>query len=182
MIVTSAKAQNLATFFLLDPTLERSPEPIRFQPNVKVIIPFSEYIVFIDKYLDKRDFLQTPTALLKAYLKEGNYYELGKCYYKDMAVAIIKELYYCSLYGRKPTKIRHDIEGSQYAISMDQIRSKYDKAGHRIIDNTLIAMLKERGYRAKVGDLSSFSDEWLYARGLIWSLRDGTTHLWNRSD
>ena len=103
---------NLAPLLLLDKDMEPVPEPFRMQGNVLLLVPFSEYISFIDFYLDKVNYLSTPTHLLKQYVNDKNLDKLYQSFLMDMAFAVAKELHYAEAHQKDATFIVHTIENA----------------------------------------------------------------------
>jgi hypothetical protein len=103
-------ADTMATLLLTDPGMEKIPEPIRMQPTVRLVIDFSEYLDFCRAYLHRKDYLATPTAVIKRFLETADEGELVKCFYRDMAVAVCKELHFARLYRKQATLFYHTFE------------------------------------------------------------------------
>lgn len=117
----------LAPIFLLDKSLEQIPEPFRMQGNhVSFTVPFSEYKTFVKCNLRKKDYLASPTALLKKYESSNDTENMFRCYLRDMSVAVCKELHYSTSNGKEATIIKHSCDGS-ISLSLDEISKVYDR-------------------------------------------------------
>jgi hypothetical protein len=122
-------ADAMTTLFLTDKTLEPIPEPIRMQPSVRLIVSFSEYIDFCRTWLQgkDKDYLSTPTAAIRKFLEEDNEAELIKCFYKDMAIAIGKELHYAEKYKKPRTAFYHTIDNPTKWLTVGEICTTVDQ-------------------------------------------------------
>ena len=98
----------LASVIVLDKSMEEFPEPYRSSKDNEIIVSFDVYKNFIKDYLSITDYLATDTAKLKSFLARNCEEELCKCFYRDMALAIAKELWYTSN-DKVPTRLTHFI-------------------------------------------------------------------------
>lgn len=112
MIVEHVAADNLATLLLLDKSMEETPEPIRMQPSLALLIPFQGFIDFVNVYLDKRDYLACRTKDLKDAASIGvsdkaSREFLLRAFYGAVSRAVVKELHYAEARNRDGTTIIH---------------------------------------------------------------------------
>jgi hypothetical protein len=117
----------MATLFLTDRKMEIRPEPIRMQPSIQLVVGFSEYVDFCRVYLYQRDYLVTSTQEIKAYLDNEDMPALLRCFYKDMAVAVAKELFFAEGYRKGATQFRHTLGTQAIRISKREILETYDQ-------------------------------------------------------
>jgi hypothetical protein len=89
--------------------MEPTPEPFRMQSNVVLTVSFKEYINFIDKWLDKVNYLSTETYLLKKYLRDGDDKKLYQTFLQSIGYAVAKELHYAEARKKDATCILHSI-------------------------------------------------------------------------
>lgn len=115
---------NLAPILLLDKEMEEIPEPFRMQNNVLLIVSFNEYLAFIKNYLDKVDYLSTPTSMLKRYVDRNDIPELTKAFFRDMAYAVAKELHYAEAVKKEATFIIHEMDCTN-VLSTSQVQSMF---------------------------------------------------------
>lgn len=108
-----AKEDTLASVLVLDRSMETCPEPYRGHNDTEIVVSFDVYKEFINKYLSVTDYLATDTVKLLSYLKTCREEELCRCFYKDVAIAVAKEIWYTDI-GGAPTKITHVIDGACY--------------------------------------------------------------------
>ena len=120
----SVMSDNLAPILLLDKEMEETPEPFRMQKNVLLIVSFSEYLKFIDNYLDKVDYLSTPTSMLKQYIMHNDTTRLYSSFLADMAYAVAKELHYAEKYKKSATMLVHDVSDAK-VNSLSDIENMY---------------------------------------------------------
>jgi hypothetical protein len=111
----------MATLFLTDKEMERNPEPIRMQQSVMLNVEFEEYIDFCKTYLNVKDYLSTPTVDIKRFLDIGDEESLLKCFYKDMAVAVGKEIHYAETYRKSATKFYHIVKDPSKIYTQEDI-------------------------------------------------------------
>lgn len=100
--------ESLASVMVLNKKLEEYPEPYRGQSDMTLVVSFEQYVRFIDKYLEVTDYLNTPTVYLRSKLELDDEGPLYKAFYKDVACAIMKELWYTHR-GGDPTKLVHTL-------------------------------------------------------------------------
>ena len=115
---------NLAPLLLLDKQMEETPEPFRMQKDVLLVVSFSEYLKFIDVYLNKVDYLSTPTFILKRYRATQDTNKLYVSFLKDMAYCVAKELHYAETYNKSATCFMHTAEDSNI-LSLQDVEKMY---------------------------------------------------------
>jgi hypothetical protein len=122
---------SLAVLLLLEKQLEPTPEVFRSQPNVTLVVPFEEYISFIELLLGSLDLLATPSETLHHHLREyrlgdrgGARKKLFSAFLRDMSFAVAKEVYYSEQRGKGCTRIIHRLEEG-VTLSAQDIDSYY---------------------------------------------------------
>ena len=124
MKLQSVSADSFATMLLLDKELEPIPEPVRLQPSLTLILSYDEYIQFCKLYLEKNDYLYYRTESIKSWLATDNKEMLLKSFYADVARAVLKELHFASVRGKKATHIAHFIHGAK-PLTKEDIENTY---------------------------------------------------------
>lgn len=188
MYVIKVTEDNIASVMFMDKYLEKYPEPYRGNADITLAVSFETYKKFINKYLEVTDYLSTSTVLLRSYLSRGYDDLLCKCFYRDMANAVVKELWYARE-GRSPTSILHLVEdghgfGGEYidalytAFPVQLSRAALDLqeslsvVGYTLPDYKMIQYDKEWRYATVLYAMSSLSNE--YGTGFSrWSLERG---------
>lgn len=145
----------LASVIIVDKKLEEFPEPYRGTKSMELVVSFSAYKDFIHNYLDVNNFLATQTSKLKYWDRTGDERALCMSFYKDMALAVMKELWYVDV-GNNPTQIRHIVEDSP-VFNDDFISQMSDacKAGLSKAYNELLREMASRKYEYSVAKLST---------------------------
>lgn len=163
MIVIRATEEGLASLLFLDKRLEEYPEPYRSNGDMEIQVSLDVYRNFVDKYLEGHDYLSTATPILKYTLSLGNDEAFCKCFYKDMALAIIKELWYTDVTG-VPTTITHSVGNAkyydkQYIIDLwEQYPKELSQA-----QNKLLSHMKSANYQLSVQKVVKFGEQLQYA-------------------
>ena len=143
-----------------DHTLEPSPQPIRGTPSLTVIIPFDQYLRFLEvlpkdfKYLYK-----TPAKALE---------DPVASYYFDVARAVGKELYYCYKYHMRPTHFRHRFDGPTLPKPQFDWRNSEDKFRY---------YLEQREF--PIAPTGIGVAEWAYACSLVECSQTFPSTMWN---
>jgi hypothetical protein len=142
----------LAVLLLLEKEFEPTPEVFRCQPEVKFVIPFHEYIHFVELCLGRMDFLATPTQELHVFTREyrlGDKEEASKklfsAFLKDMAFAVCKELYYAETSGKGATSIVHSVN-TGVRLSAADIDSYYANGAVASAMTSMLQRLSCKGY------------------------------------
>lgn len=100
-----ASYDELLAIMALGEGREMEPEPFRMQPELSIVVPYGEYIRFLGNLPFEYDGLYLPINRITPE-------RVLQCYYMDMAIAVFKELYYCSLWGGQPTRIVHQVDNA----------------------------------------------------------------------
>lgn len=101
----SLEWHNMASILCLDSdhSMEIDPQPIRGTPQLTVIIPFNQYVKFLQALpKDFKLLFRTPDKALA---------DPVSSYYFDVARAVGKELYFCWKNRMSPTHFRHQFDG-----------------------------------------------------------------------
>lgn len=158
-----AKEDVLASVIILDKTLEVYPEPYRSKGKNEIVVSFDAYRKFVDKYLDVSDYLATDTPHLLAYSRTGMLDELCKCFYKDMALAIAKELWYTNQ-DATPTRMTHEVDGA-YDFGARYVDAISTSCAQQIAraQTDLLSHMEDADYKIQPAKLISFAWEMKYA-------------------
>lgn len=153
----------LASVIVLDKSMEEFPEPYRSSKDNEIIVTFDVYKNFIKDYLSITDYLSTDTAKLKSFLARDCEEELCKCFYKDMALAIGKELWYTST-DKVPTRLTHFVSGDT-AMPEEYVTviSKSFAAQLTGAAEDLKEYLQEADYELPAWKIVKFGNEFSYA-------------------
>jgi hypothetical protein len=157
----------MATLFLTDKAMERKPEPIRMQPYVMLVVDFSEYLDFCRTYLHKKDYLATPTSTIKLHLEEDNENKLLQCFYKDMAIAVAKELHFAELYKKSATMFCHTFSEECLIREKEWIATNAGEFG-TVSEPFLRAFLNSKDFLLPQNFKNENMFMWNYARVLGW--------------
>lgn len=113
------KPDSLASLLVVNRELEEEAEEFRLQPKVNFVVDFNDYLKFIDKELNIGDYLSLPMIVLKKQVKlyqteksKASYEFLKRAFFKDMSMAILKELHFAERYGKTVSFITHNISGT----------------------------------------------------------------------
>lgn len=153
----------LASILFLRKEYDGYPEPYRSQPELEIRVTISEYKKFIEEYLSLNDYLATDTKILHSIVNNDRHRELCQCFYKDMAYAVMKELWFTEE-GSHPTLITHEISGAEvfdsaYINTLSGIfTSKLARA-----QNALIREITTNRYQIPVKKLIEFESQVKYA-------------------
>lgn len=110
MSVINVTEDNLLSVLATNKELELYPEPYRSNGDMELVISFDVYLNFIQKYLGVDNYLSTPSLDLRFYLDHDMTDTLLRCFYKDIAVGVIKEIWYTDV-NAQPTKLTHTVAG-----------------------------------------------------------------------
>jgi hypothetical protein len=154
----------IASVMVLDKRMETYPEPYRSRGTaLEIVVSFEAYVKFITTYLDIEDYLATETVRLRYYYAHDNIVELRKCYYKDMAMAIMKELWYTGLDGQ-PTRLSHSIADSfSFPLEYVSVTAKAMAPQMSRASSSLLNYLSSVNYKIAPAKLVKFADEYNYA-------------------
>ena len=128
------KSENLAPIMYMDKSLEIVPEPFRCQRGrLSLIIDFEEYVDYLRHYSSiiphaRGNHLRTRELI-------GNYdkndlnakKELFSKFMLDMALAVGKELHYCTAYSKGGTSITHRMSSTN-VMGVELIHNLYEKS------------------------------------------------------
>lgn len=105
MITERVKYDAMTCIISEDPTLELLPEPFRMQGGISFCVPYNEYKRYILTLEDDCDAkLMTDVKILQR-LAEQSSPILFRCFLKDMAYAICKEIFYASTRDKEASVI-----------------------------------------------------------------------------
>lgn len=157
------ESDKLASLLIVDKSLEEYPEPYRACDDISIVVTLDNYLSFIRNYLDIDNYMATDTMLLRFWLQEKDDMSLKKAYYKDMAYAIMKELWYSD----SPTAIYHEIDktptlGYNY---LDILSNSFLKE-YNAEQKNLLAGMKQRGYVYTPAKLVKHQKQLTYATAL----------------
>lgn len=110
MTVINVTEDKLLSVLATNKELELYPEPYRSNGDMELVISFETYVKFIQKYLGVDNYLSTPSLDLQFYLHHSMEDMLLRCFYKDVAIGIVKEIWYTNT-DSQPTKLTHTVEG-----------------------------------------------------------------------
>lgn len=110
MSVINVTEDNLLSVLATNKELELYPEPYRSNGDMELVISFDVYLNFIQKYLGVDNYLSTPSLDLRFYLDHDMTDTLLRCFYKDIAVGVVKEIWYTDV-NAQPTKLTHTVTG-----------------------------------------------------------------------
>lgn len=162
-MILRVDSDSLASVMILDKRLEEYPEPYRGQKDMTLIVSFSQYTGFIHRYLEVTDYLATPSVYLKSKLALGETDKLLKAFYKDMACAIMKEVWFASR-GGVATRIVHELADSPvYTIEYVNAVSEVYKREAGAAYMSLLESMEQCGYSYNAGVLHRQVDDVNYA-------------------
>ncbi len=143
-----------------DHALEATPQPIRGTSSLTVIIPYEEYVRFLQSLPKEFDLLaKPPRQALETPVKS---------YYFDMARAVGKELYFCYKYNMRPTHFRHQFAG---------VTEPKPNLDWRSSEDSFRYYLEERGF--PIAPVGTAVPEWAYACTLCGLSRQVPVPKWN---
>jgi hypothetical protein len=95
----------------------------RGRSDIRLVIPFNVYLEFCTKQLGEDDCLATKTRKIKEFIRDEDFAELRKCYYKDMAVTIVREFQYAYCNDKKAqvTVIHHEFGETTHFFTKEDI-------------------------------------------------------------
>lgn len=153
----------MAPILVLNKSLEVYPEPFRGQRDIVLLVSFGAYKKFINNYLEITDYLSTETVLLRSKLFTDDHQFLVKAFYKDVACAIAKELYYSKQDGLA-TRIVHKIDGCHvYAKNYVDVYTEAFRPNLQRAKNDLVSLAKKAGYYYSPVALVNNAWLWNYA-------------------
>lgn len=163
MFVYRAMEDELASIIFLDQSFETYPEPYRGHSESEIQVSFDVYKNFIDQYLSVNNYLSTPTLTLKYYLTWDKQESLCRCFYKDMAIAVAKEIWYAEAAG-DITRITHIVDGAD-DFNSDYVKGMCDIYLPNIVRarKDLMAYMKNSLYPLSVNKTIRFNEELNYA-------------------
>ena len=163
MCLTEVTDSQMAPVLILNKDLEVYPEPFRGQQDMTLLVSFGAYTKFIDNYLEITDYLATETVLLRSKLYTEDRTFMVKAFYKDVACAIAKELYYSRQDG-VVTRIAHYIEGCHvYAKNYVDVYVETFRPGLQRAKKDLVATAKRAGFMYSPRSLTDNNWLWDYA-------------------
>ena len=143
-----------------DHSFETTPQPVRGTPALTLVLPFTEYVMFLNDLPDTFDMLYKKPEVARA--------NAVQCYYSDVARAVVKELYFCSLYNMKPTHIRH---------RFDDIPPTAPAVDWRDNDDMFRRYTESLGFSFSL--TPAVKEEWVYACTLVGYSRNLSLPKWN---
>lgn len=180
MSIINATEDTLASILLIRKDLEEYPEPYRSNGDIEIRVSFEAYQRFIDKYLAVGDFLATQTNTLLYYLRNDRLDLLCRCFYLDMALAVVKEVWYTDITAN-PTKLTHIVADS-YRFNEDYVTGMCDIFTKDLsrAQNQLVARMRKLQYAVPPTKVNKFSGEFKYA-ALLYAMADMTGEFSNIS-
>lgn len=163
-MVINVTDDKLASLIMCNKDMEDTPEPYRGNADNTIIVGLSVYNEFIDKYLSADNYwLTTDTPKLKHWRYCGDEDSICRSFYRDMSVAIMKEIWYVKD-GGVPTTIVHHIDGV-VEYSMEDIIALARKFIPSLNKSRkdLFAYLRNCEYDVPVAKLVKFDDTVTYA-------------------
>ena len=151
-----------AALLCLDPEhdFESTPQPIRGTPDLTVVMPYEEYTKFLGDIPESIGMLHRPPSAAKQ--------DTLRCYYFDIARAVVKEVYFCAKFGMTPTHIRHRFTGIPVtAASIDW----------RNYEDPFRIYVGKQGFDFVMAD--RVKSEWEYACLLCGYARQPNPQKWN---
>ena len=163
-MVINVTDDKLASLIMCNKDMEDAPEPYRGNADNTIIVGLSVYNEFIDKYLSADNYwLTTDTPKLKHWRYCGDEDSICRSFYRDMSVAIMKELWYVKD-GGVPTTIVHHIDGvMEYPMEYITELAKMFISGLNKSRKDLFAYLHKYEYDVPVSKLVKFDDIVTYA-------------------
>lgn len=105
--------------------------PFRFEPYLQIVIPFDEYIEFVERMVQQNlDILSFPIQRYRTLLETRDTQKLRKYYLYDMSAAVANEVVLGNAYRREGTVITHLLTGVDDEISIydvPDVLNKIDK-------------------------------------------------------
>jgi hypothetical protein len=147
----SVTSDALASLLLLEKELEPTPEPFRCQPNMQFAVDFEEYVTFCTNFLGRADLLYTPYQKLHQLTREyrlgsdGAKRELWSAFLKDMAFAVLKELYWAESFGKGASSIIHTVQDCTTMLSEQDINLYFAKVKEVILPRA-VSHFTSKGY------------------------------------
>lgn len=146
------KPDSLASILVVNRELEEEAEEFRLQPKVNFIVNFNDYLKFIDKELNIGDYLSLPMIILKKQVKlyqteksKTAYEFLKRAFFKDMSMAILKELHFAERYRKTVSVISHNITGTMsYKDAL--ITKIYETQAREKSEEDLIQKIDKKNY------------------------------------
>lgn len=143
MLQQYANADNLSCLLSANKDSEMIPEPFRMQPKVIFKVTYSEYINYVLSLTSAMSVkLMTATSVLSDMATTGQP-KLYNCFLKDMAFAIIKELYYASA-CHKTASIILPASFNNNNVGLRQILEAYAYCGQA--QTELVSRCRALGY------------------------------------
>ncbi len=143
-----------------DHALEPSPQPIRGTSALTVIVPFDEYVRFLETLPKDFNLLyKTPRQALE---------DPVRSYYFDMARAVGKELYFCYKFNMRPTHFRHQFSGEA---------APKPELDWRCYEDSFRYYLEERQF--PIAPTGTAVPEWVYACTMCGMSQQHPTTKWN---
>lgn len=137
MEVKQVDADSLASILYTNRQIERLPEPFRGQPHVTLLVDFEDYIRFVTSALGRVGYLYTSaselTTLTSMYRREQSEttrMKLWSAFLKDMAMALLKEVWWAERLGKGATTITQMEILEGITFSAEDIVHIYASAGH----------------------------------------------------
>lgn len=130
-------------------------QPYRFQPDVRVIVPFTEYVAFCSKMVEtKYEWLAYDSEVYKRALSKYNTDRTSmlKLYFADMSRAIINELKMSLVKGKDGTVIQHQFsEDDLPKIELTSVEQAYQwvsaeavEKASKYINADLLSYIREK--------------------------------------
>lgn len=180
MLTQYVNSNSFASFIYLDRNLELMPEPYRCQGSkVTFILSIDEYV----KYLSDYNFLyENPESiknLIKMYRPEENQLvsnELFSLFLKDVAYAILKEVYYAEWRDKECTNIVH--YATENEMDEDAINLLYEGVGHET-RKELMQFMRSKGYSINLPISEKNIKYWKYGVLAYYLSGRSNTSIWS---
>lgn len=173
---------NIASFVLTSIRWESIPEPYRMQPSVNFVIPFETYIAFLQKYLGETDVFLFKTEDIKECLNNIEIYRhrLFRMFQKDVAIAMLKEVYFAESYGKCASNITHLVRDAKLEVSRKDLQGVADNIT-KLEQYSILKILKQRGYDLHLPVSERNIDLYNYAMTL-WYMSSIKAPYWTLKD
>ena len=142
--------------------------PYRFQPNVRIYVPFEEYVKFVKNIVKTNLRLLTfPLDLYERALNNANSETLVNLYYVDLSKAITSELCMACLYGKDCTEICHDFSLTVDRRDFGQIKELFDKVSLEDVTKAANYVREDLNSRLRTVTLSEHNTHMFYYAVLL---------------